>query len=271
MRTPKTLAESWINALKSRKSGELGTLTGHLDAGSNFLIKFFRSAQGADIQYQRLFELFPDLNFQITEEFSSESSWMAFGVVCGSLRGEEKEKFNVPASARLVASHGLIQEFYFIGLEDEFEKIILRHAPFNRSGNAVVGLGGVFFKAQDPEALCRWYNDNLGTRFGSSHSTYFPWQMRTPDTGIGSTSFAIFSHDSGYFNPSQKDLMLNFRVNDLDALLSSLRNNGVQVAGDPEQYDYGKFGWIIDPEGNKIELWQPVDYVLEDWEAEQKS
>ena len=87
--------------------------------------------------------------------------------------------------------------------------------------------------------------------------------MDNKDPGVpGNTVFSFFKEDTTYFNPSEKSLMINFRVSNLDVLLEELKKEGVEIVGEKEEYEYGKFGWIIDPEGNKIELWQPVDQKL---------
>ena len=121
----------------------------------------------------------------------------------------------------------------------------------------VIGLGGPFIKAEDPKALAAWYEKHLGIAFKGT--TYTDWKFADKDgrTMPGSNVFSFFKKDSEYFSPSTKDVMVNFIVKDLFALLEVLRSEGVIIAGDPMDEEYGKFGWIMDPEGNKIELWQP--------------
>lgn len=123
----------------------------------------------------------------------------------------------------------------------------------------VTGIGGVFFKARDPGKLMSWYSTHLGFKpesEGSSSSVFF-WREKDDAKQIGSTVWAVFPHDSNYFDPSKASFMINFRVKDLDWLLNQLKREGVKVDGKREEYDYGKFGWVIDPEGNRIELWEP--------------
>lgn len=117
----------------------------------------------------------------------------------------------------------------------------------------VIGIGGVFFKASDPQALAAWYERHLGIDFGGKVYTDFPFQEREK----GWTAFSLFAADTKYFAPSEKEFMINLRVDDLDGLLKVLRAEGVRVFDETEDGDYGKFGWILDPEGNKIELWEP--------------
>lgn len=121
----------------------------------------------------------------------------------------------------------------------------------------VTGIGGVFIKAKNPKELGAWYDKNLGTTFNGNTYTQFEWKEAGEDGRDGSTVFSFFSETSKYFEPSEKPVMLNFRVQNLDELLTTLRGDGVQVLEKTEEHDYGKFAWIIDAEGNKIELWEP--------------
>ena len=117
----------------------------------------------------------------------------------------------------------------------------------------VTGLGGIFFKSRDPAALAAWYGRHLGldveewggVRFGEDEQR------------AGYTLWSPFAADTGYFGPGPQPYMINFRVDDLDALLAQLRAAGVEVDERVEQSDFGRFGWIVDPEGTRIELWQP--------------
>ncbi len=115
----------------------------------------------------------------------------------------------------------------------------------------VTGIGGVFIKAKNPETLAKWYAENLGIDFGKGNYVAFEEDMP------GTTVFSFFKQSSDYFAPSGSNFMINFRVKDLDALLETLKQKGIWVADKSEQYEYGSFGWTMDPEGNKIELWQP--------------
>ena len=117
----------------------------------------------------------------------------------------------------------------------------------------VIGLGGVFFKARDPEKLYAWYEKHLGIKRDDPHSAIF--QNKGDEDGM--IVWSIFPADTKYFEPSQSSLMLNDRVENLDALLDALIAEGVQVDPKREAHDYGKFGWVMDPEGNRIELWEP--------------
>jgi predicted enzyme related to lactoylglutathione lyase len=117
----------------------------------------------------------------------------------------------------------------------------------------VIGLGGVFFKARDPEALYAWYEKHLGVKRDSPQSATF---LNKGDEG-GMTVWSIFPSDSTYFGPAPSPFMLNYRVEDLDALLMALAEEGVWIDPKREEYEYGKFAWIRDLEGNRVELWEP--------------
>jgi predicted enzyme related to lactoylglutathione lyase len=118
-----------------------------------------------------------------------------------------------------------------------------------------IGIGGIFFKANNPKELAAWYEKHLGIEFGGKVYADFQFQKREK----GWTAFSLFDTDTKYFEPSAKQFMINLRVENLDELLKVLREEDVHVFDETEDGDYGKFGWILDPEGNKIELWQPLD------------
>jgi predicted enzyme related to lactoylglutathione lyase len=121
----------------------------------------------------------------------------------------------------------------------------------------VIGLGGPFIKAKDPEAQAAWYEKHLGISFKGN--TYTDWQFSNVDGSkkAGYNVFSFFKESSDYFAPGDKQVMVNFIVKDLFALLELLKKEGVEIVGEPMDEEYGKFGWILDPEGNKIELWEP--------------
>lgn len=126
----------------------------------------------------------------------------------------------------------------------------------------VTGIGGVFIKAANAKELAAWYQQHLGIEFGDNLYIDFKWVNEHDGAVPGHTVFSFFKHDSNYFAPSTKPVMINFRVKDLYGLLRDLKEAGVWVDERTEEHEYGKFGWCMDPEGNKIELWEPVDEML---------
>lgn len=123
----------------------------------------------------------------------------------------------------------------------------------------VTGIGGIFFKSSDPEQIKDWYKNHLGLDT-DAYGCMFLWKDQ--EGKDCSTQWSPFKNDTTYFSPSTKDFMINFRVDHLEKLLEQLKKEGVQVIDKIEEYEYGKFGWIMDPEGNKIELWEPIDAPL---------
>ena len=116
---------------------------------------------------------------------------------------------------------------------------------------SITGFGGIFLRADDPKALYQWYEQHLGLVKSEGAYAY------SPPTQHARVVFALFKQDNDYFPPAQK-AMINLQVDDLDGVLDRLTGEGVTVDEKRESYDFGKFGWITDPEGNRVELWQPV-------------
>ena len=121
----------------------------------------------------------------------------------------------------------------------------------------VTGIGGVFFKARDPKALGACYRTHLGIGVEAWGGAAFRWKGPDTPDGVGTTVWSPFAADTSYFAPSSAPFMINYRVDDLHAVLAALRAEGVEVVDKVDESEYGKFGWVIDPEGNKLELWQP--------------
>ena len=117
----------------------------------------------------------------------------------------------------------------------------------------VTGIGGVFFKVADPAATRAWYAEHLGLATDAYGATFGP-----DADPKAQTIWSPFARDTGYFGAGAQDFMVNFRVDDLDAVLAALVAKGVELAGEPSDEGYGKFAWIIDCDGRKIELWEPV-------------
>ncbi len=121
----------------------------------------------------------------------------------------------------------------------------------------VTGIGGIFIKAKDPQVMYAWYQRHLGFAafLPEHHSIDFPW--KDAETGEeGHTYWSLFKAEQRLLRSQQGPVMINYRVADMDAVIAALQSEGIEILG-REDYDYGRFAWIMDPEGNKIELWEP--------------
>ena len=126
----------------------------------------------------------------------------------------------------------------------------------------VTGIGGIFFKCKDPKKMREWYQNHLGFNT-NQYGSVFEWRQGSDSTKKGFTQWSPFSEKTKYFEPSTKDFMINYRVENLENLIEQLKNEGVTILDSIENYDYGKFAYIMDVEGNKIELWEPNDVAYE--------
>lgn len=127
----------------------------------------------------------------------------------------------------------------------------------------IVGLGGVFFKCDDPEKTKSWYSEKLGLK-SDQYGGVFQFRKFDHPEEVGHTVWSPFEKNTKYFEPSSKSFMINYRVENIEELVEELKADGVEVVDDIETYEYGKFVHIMDLEGNKIELWEPIDQPFVD-------
>lgn len=122
----------------------------------------------------------------------------------------------------------------------------------------VTGIGGVFFKSTgDHKALAAWYEKNLGIRLEDFGGAILRWSEDTAEDG-GLTVWCLAAKESTWFAPSESSFMINYRVDDMAGMIAQLKGNGVEIFKGPESHENGKFAWVLDPEGNKVELWEPM-------------
>lgn len=131
----------------------------------------------------------------------------------------------------------------------------------NDSTPKVTGIGGIFFKSKNPAATKEWYSRNLGMAL-NEYGSVFEFRNAVRPDEINYLQWSPFEEETRYFDPSEKEFMINYRVQHIEKLVENLKNDGVTVLDGIEEFEYGKFVHILDPEGNKIELWEPVDSVL---------
>lgn len=141
-------------------------------------------------------------------------------------------------------------------------KSLISNAPTEQPAKKATGIGGIFFKCKDPKNVRAWYQKHLGLNT-NNYGAVFEWRQGSDTSKKGFTQWSPFNEKTNYFAPSTKDFMINYRVENLDALLAQLRKDSVTIVDTVETASYGKFIHIMDIEGNKIELWEPNDLEYE--------
>ncbi len=127
----------------------------------------------------------------------------------------------------------------------------------------ILGIGGIFFRGRDHNALRDWYQKHLGIDSKAYGCAMFPWRRADDATKSETTVWTISKNDTDYFGPTKPAFMINYIVDDLDGMIATLRELGAEVDPKVDESEYGKFGWVTDPEGNRIELWQPPAQATE--------
>ena len=143
-----------------------------------------------------------------------------------------------------------------------FNNVLLKQKKEEEKLKRVTGIGGIFFKCKDPKAVREWYQVHLGLNT-NQYGSVFEWYQGADSTKKGFSLWSPFKETTKYFTPSTKEFMINYRVANLEALLIELKKEGVTITDTMQSFDYGKFVHIMDIEGNKIELWEPIDVVFE--------
>ena len=156
---------------------------------------------------------------------------------------------------KLLITFALVASF---GLGFAFNNLITNKSDDNSKMKKVTGIGGIFFKCKDPKKMNEWYKTHLGLHT-TDYGVTFEWRQEEDSTKKGQTQWSTFSETTKYCEPSAKDFMINYRVENLEALVEELKKEGVTIVDKVESYDYGKFVHIVDMEGNKIQLWEPSD------------
>ena len=143
-----------------------------------------------------------------------------------------------------------------------YKSITTNNSDDNTKTKRVTGIGGIFFKCKDPGKMREWYKTHLGLNT-NPYGTVFEWRQATDSSKKGFSQWSPFNEKTKYFEPSTKEFMINYRVENLESLLAELKKEGVTITDTLESFDYGKFVHIMDIEGNKIELWEPNDIEYE--------
>ena len=143
-----------------------------------------------------------------------------------------------------------------------FKSITTKNSNSQQSIKKVTGIGGIFFKCKDPKKMREWYKTNLGL-LTNAYGAVFEWRQGADTTKKGFTQWSPFNEKTKYFEPSTRDFMINYRVDNLEGLIDQLKKDAVIIVDTIETAEYGKFVHIMDIEGNKIELWEPNDIEFE--------
>jgi predicted enzyme related to lactoylglutathione lyase len=165
----------------------------------------------------------------------------------------------LPARAQAIILALLLTSF---GLGFALNNFIMSKSNSDAALKKVTGIGGIFFKCKDPKKLKEWYETHLGLNT-NQYGSVFEWRQATDSSKKGFTQWSPFKESTHYFDPSEKDFMINYRVADLEGLVKELKKDGVTVLDTVESYDYGKFVHILDVEKNKVELWESNDIEYE--------
>jgi predicted enzyme related to lactoylglutathione lyase len=262
-----TVFENFVLAINSH---DANVISNYLSDDHIFIDAAGKKISGKDEVkkgWETYLKMFPDYQIIINSFNDKATVWLAEGTAEGTYRGistvSGDNHFKIPAAWKAVIENGKVKSWQVFADTKIVNDIIFKYSS-QTSGQVsdnekVTGFGGVFMKSKDPKALGEWYNKYLGTTFGKESYMMFEWSEKGNPNSKASTTFGIFSEKSKYFEPSTKEFMLNFRVRNLKSLLERLKTEGVNVIDKYEEYDYGNFGWIMDIDGNKIELWEPKE------------
>ncbi len=261
---PTSIVQTFISTLNWHNLDAIGSLMSDdhtfIDSHSNKVV----GKEEAVRAWHSYFKMFLDYRIQVETTMELDDTVAVFGFARGMYHLPPANYWRLPAAWKAVVANGKIKLWQvYADTKIPFDIIAKYSAKPSETLERVTGIGGVFFKAKDPNALKEWYKKHLGLDWAGQSSFGFKWRERNHPDSIGRTELGIFKETTKYFDPSTKEFMLNFRVKNFDELLKKLKSEGVHVEEKVESYEYGKFGWIVDPEGNKIELWEPVDSVLE--------
>lgn len=185
-------------------------------------------------------------------------------IVCGK-RSQHSINLKLPDKMkRIILLSLLVATSFTFGFA--FKAIIAKQSNNQTNMKRVTGIGGIFFKCKDPDKLKEWYKTHLGLAT-DKYGTNFEWRQSIDSSKKGFTQWSPFAETTKYFEPSLKDFMINYRVDNLESLVKELKNEGVTIVDKMETFDYGKFIHIIDIEGNKVELWEPNDAVYDKFDG----
>jgi predicted enzyme related to lactoylglutathione lyase len=270
MATPTDILKQFVKGINTQNTDTMSLCLANEHVYTNSANITFKGKMAALEAWKALFAQLPDYQINFTEIHESGVTVMAFGTAMASAGNKTIDNsFSIPMAIKCTLENEQIVLCQIFADTLKPSQVLDRTAPIDQADKLkVAGFGGVFFKTKDTKATAAWYDKHLGTRFGANSWSTFKWRERQKPGVIGRTEFSLFAEKTDYFDPSPNPFMFNFRVVDLDALIAQLKADGVVIIGDTQLFEYGKFAWVLDLDGNKIELWQPVDDVLEAYDAQ---
>jgi predicted enzyme related to lactoylglutathione lyase/ketosteroid isomerase-like protein len=217
--------------------------------------------------WKAYFEMFPDYTIELTEIYEHENVLIACGFAGGTfhavLNKEGSNSWRLPAAWKVTVENEKIKSWQvFADTKIPFEIIQRNSIKKNGGKKRVTSIGGIFFKCKDPDKVKDWYKKHLGLNT-DQYGTSFEWRHADNPYAKGFSQWSPFKESTDYFEPSTKEFMINYRVEDLSGLVGQLKKEGVTVTDEIQSFEYGKFVHILDVEGNKIELWEPDDIEFE--------
>lgn len=256
---PKKTVDLFVNAINAHNVKDIASLMSDdhvfIDAAANKVEGKEKMMTG----WEGYFKWFPDYKIEITNAFVDGDTVAAFGFASGSYEGNKDNHWHIPASWRAIVSNGKISMWQvYADTKIPFDIIEKNTAAHRNTQPRATGIGGIFFKCKDPGEVKNWYKQHLHLNT-DKWGTNFVWRQGDDPTKSGSTQWSPFSEKTTYFAPSTKEFMINYRVENLEALIEQFKKDGVTIVDKMETVDYGKFIHILDCEGNKVELWEPVD------------
>ncbi len=261
---PYPLFYDFVTAINQHDAPQLGALMTEDHLFTDARGKDIRGNKTASEAWAGYFRLFPDYAIELTDVWEKGPEVMAMGFASGS--HAQGQGWRIPAAWKMGIKAEKVSHWQvFADTKIAYDSIHqrLEQNSDDDAGKRVTSMGGVFFKCKDPEKMKTWYSRHLGLKT-DVYGTSFAWRQAPDGQKKGFTAWSPFPDDTAYFAPSIKPFMFNYRVADLQRLIEQLKEEGVTILDDIQTYPYGKFVHILDPEYNKIELWEADDEAYAD-------
>lgn len=251
----------FVTAINAHDTDRLYTLMSRDHSFVDATGKKLSGADAAKAGWLQVFEWFPDYELELAEAMENSHLVMATGHAKGTYLGIPGHHWKIPIALKSQIRADEVTLWQIFGDTKIPLDVVTRYQGAQMTadeGRRATSLGGVFFKCKEPEKLRDWYTQYLGLKT-DTYGTSFAWKQWADSGKKGFTAWSPFPLDTTYFAPSDKDFMLNYRVDHLESLVAKLKAEGVTILDEIASYPYGKFVHILDPENNKVELWEADD------------